>query len=991
VDWGIRPALMFGYSLGEYAAACLAGVLSLPDAIALVSHRAALIGQAEPGAMAAVPLGDEELRERFSVESRRLDIAAVTGPASCVVAGPQAALDDLAAELRAHDVPCRPLETTHAFHSRMLDPLRDRLTEWISRNVELRPPSIPYLSNVTGKVVDAALARDPGYWARHMCSPVQFAAAASALIADEQLAVVEIGPGQSLGALLRGAGCPPQRWPLITSALPAAADPRADDAVIADCLARLWLLGIEIDWEAYHGRTAGAPGAPGRVPLPTYPFQRQPYWIEPSSAAPRATAPAALPSHRSPSGMAPSDTPVPSDALARFDAIPLLPEEQWIFLPVWRQAAAPPTGRPQGRSWLVYAAGGMAGDVLAELRRDAQAAGASLTVAWPGEAYKATRDGYVIRPGNFDDALRMLRGLRSAQALPNRVIHLWTLTDADPDLGSRTGQGSGSGGPDEAGTLLLGLHSLVALAKATSELGMDQWSLDIVAAGAHAVLSGQEVSPAASALTGPALVIPMEYPRVTVRLVDADPGTAGRAGTTAADVAAELRRPATSRTVALRGRRRWLPGYEMVSPVPADQAATVLREQGVYLITGGLGGIALGMARQLAQDCRARLVLFGRTGLPPRHTWAAIRAGAHAVPDYVRDRVTQVLELTELGAEVEIVVGDVAREQDVRQAVAVTHERFGALHGVLHTAGVPGTGLMQFKMPGDGEKVLAPKVDGTGALAAALRLGQPDEVPVDFLVLFSSITSVTGGGPGQVDYCAANAYLDAFAAARWTPRRPVISVAWGEWTWNAWDDGLAGYDEGVARFFRQHRARFGIGFEQGWRTLLRAIASGELNVVISTQDLPSVVKLATGFTVEAVTSLAPAPGDPGRHPRPELVTPYQEPDGETQQAVAGAWGQALRLDRVGAADNFFELGGTSLLGISLLATLRRIFPHADLPPHVIHEAPTVAALAQVIDRAESEPDRDSAVQGQARRSGLRATAARRRRQPSGVAADPSGN
>jgi hypothetical protein len=315
----------------------------------------------------------------------------------------------------------------------------------------------------------------------------------------------------------------------------------------------------------------------------------------------------------------------------------------------------------------------------------------------------------------------------------------------------------------------------------------------------------------------------------------------------------------------------------------------------------------------------------------------------------------------------------------VRRAVAVALERFGALHGVLHTAGVPGTGLMQFQQEGDSHKVLASKVAGTAAITAAVRAGGPDGVDLDFLVLFSSITSVTGGGPGQVDYCAANAHLDAYAARHRAPGLPVVSVAWGEWTWNAWDDGLSGYEEDIRRFFREHRAKFGIGFEAGWRTLLRAVASGEPHVVVSTQDLTAVVGIAERFTVEAVTSGGGGGSGGDRHPRPELVTPYQEPEGPVERAIAEAWGQSLRLERVGVVDNFFELGGTSLLGVTLLASLRRSFPDAQLPPHVIHEAPTVAALAKVVAGAVEEGARDSAAQGRLRRSGVQAAAARRRR------------
>ncbi|WP_206794160.1 type I polyketide synthase [Amycolatopsis sp. MtRt-6] len=924
MDWGLRPAAMLGYSLGEYVAACLAGVLSLEDALALVAKRAELIAALPGGSMAAVPLSVTELETRFDLAG--LDIAAVNGPDLVVVAGEHPAVERLAQDLREAGIPCRPLRTSHAFHSRMLAPAAAELTAWIAANVTLNAPELPYLSNVTGTYATAELVTDPGYWARHMGETVRFADAATELLADEHLAVVEIGPGPSLGALLRGLS-PASRWPMITATLPAADDPRPADEVLTDGLARLWLLGAGLDWSAYHGRGTATPvyrgTAPGRVPLPTYPFQRQRYWIEaaPATGATRVETPAEGP-------------------LEEFDRIPLLPEEQWINLPTWRQTSAAPAA-PRPASWLVFARPGLAEDVLDGIRRT----GDPVTVVRPGTGYRPGPDA-TVRPGDVGDLLRLLRDLKRGGTRLDRVVHLWNLDDD---------------------SLSLGLHTLVALARAAGELGLGGWTLDLAATGTQRVLHDGELRPDAATLTGPNLVIPMEYPGVRTRLIDVD------AAAGAAAVVAELHRPSPGRVVALRGSRRWLPGYETLAPQPIEQAKEVLRDQGVYLITGGLGGIGLAMAERLARDSHAKLVLFGRRGLPPRERWAGIAGGTDEVPPAIRDRVARVLEIEALGGEVVVVEGDVAEEADVRRAVTVALERFGALHGILHTAGVPGTGLMQFKEPGDADQVLAPKLPGSRALSAATA-----GLDLDFVALFSSITSVTGGGPGQVDYCAGNAWLDAYAAHHGAR---TVSISWGEWTWNAWDEGLSGYEEDIQTYFREHRAKFGIDFEQGWRTLLRALAAGEPHVVVSTQDLPAVTAVAARFSVDAVTSAAHGGSTADRHPRPELVTPFQEPEGDAERAVAEAWCEALRLDRVGAADNFFELGGTSLLGISLLATLRTAFPDAELPPHIIHEAPTVAALAKIAAGGPEtpEPAPDSSAQGQLRRSGIKAAAARRRR------------
>ncbi|MFG1710516.1 SDR family NAD(P)-dependent oxidoreductase [Nonomuraea sp. M3C6] len=940
MSWGLHPRLMLGYSLGEYVAATLAGVLSLKDALALVTHRAQLIAALPAGAMLAVSLPPDRLRRRFRLDERGLDVAAVNGPQVTVVAGPGEAVTGLAADLRAAEIPCRQLETTHAFHSRMLEPLSDELTQWVKANVRLNPPALPYISNVTGEIADAELVCDPGYWARHMCATVRFADGIGRLLADPELAVVEIGPGQSLGALVRGAGCPPERWPLITHTLPAASDPSPGDQVLADCLARLWLCGVTLDWDAYHGRTEGADPAalPGRIPLPTYPFQRQRHWIDPPAQRQQ----------------------LPAEPANLFDAItslPKLPEESWLHLPVWRQSAPPAPAASGPKSWLVFTRDGLADAAADRLR----ATGVPITLVRPGDAYTSTPDGHTIRAGNAADLRALLRDLRTAGRPLDRVLHLWTLEPG-------------------AGTTAYGLHTLVALARAAGESGIAEWSLDVAVSGTQQVIGTEVTHPEAATVTGPCLVIPLEYPGVTTRLIDlpGDPAAADLAALTA-----ELARPQTDRILALRHGRRWLPGYEQLPAGPQDAP---FRDGGVYLITGGLGGIALGLAGHLARDHQAKLMLLARHGLPPQERWAGILAGEQA-DETTRRRVAQVSELIEFGAEVEIVTGDVARAEDVRRAVDAALTRFGALHGVLHAAGVPGMGLMQFKRPEELEEVLAPKVAGTLAIAEALRIGRTDEIELDFLVLFSSITSATGGGPGQVDYCAANAFLDGYACELAATGRRVVAVDWGEWTWNAWEAGLAGYEEALRDFFKQNRARIGIGFADGWRLLRRALAAGEPRVVVSTQDFPTLVSGSSRFTLEAVTSPDMGGASSELHPRPELVTSYQEPAGPTEEAIAAIWRESLRLDRVGALDNFFELGGNSLLGVAIVAAVRRAFDLAELPPHILYEAPTVAALSQTVEALTSgtapafaDADSGSQVRAQLRRSGLEASAARRRGQ-----------
>jgi acyl transferase domain-containing protein len=194
---GVKPRAMVGHSLGEYVAACLAGVFSLDDALALVATRGRLMQALPAGAMLAVPLPEAEVTPLLE---GRLDVAAVNGPSLCVVAGPTDAVDALEAKLSARGVQARRLHTSHAFHSAMMDPILAPFTDAV-RRVRLQAPKLPWVSNVTGTWIEAAQATDPAYWARHLRQPVRFAQGLRELLKDAADVLLEVGPGQTLASL----------------------------------------------------------------------------------------------------------------------------------------------------------------------------------------------------------------------------------------------------------------------------------------------------------------------------------------------------------------------------------------------------------------------------------------------------------------------------------------------------------------------------------------------------------------------------------------------------------------------------------------------------------------------------------------------------------------------------------------------------------------------------------------------------------------------
>ena len=277
MELGVMPAVLLGHSLGEYVAACVAGLFNLEDALKLVDARARLMQPLTGGAMLAVALGEADVR---GLARNGMSIAALNGPRQSVLSGRVSAIAGVEEKLRATGVECRRLGTEHAFHSTMMEPMIDEFREQIMK-VTWSRPQIEYLSNVSGRTVAPEEAGNAEYWIEHVRRPVQFAGCVEQLASSGVTAILEVGPGEGLSRLIR------RQWRGtgrdVMATLPAKDQGEADDETqLQRAVGQLWMAGATIDWSALH-----QPAQPHRVALPTYPFQRERFWIE---SAPRQAA-----------------------------------------------------------------------------------------------------------------------------------------------------------------------------------------------------------------------------------------------------------------------------------------------------------------------------------------------------------------------------------------------------------------------------------------------------------------------------------------------------------------------------------------------------------------------------------------------------------------------------------------------------------------------------------------------------------------------------
>ena len=541
MSFGVVPAAVIGHSLGEYAAACIAGILSLDDALALVADRARMIGELPSGAMLAVSLDPDAVRPYLSAD---VAVAAVNAPGLTVVSGPEDAVEAIRAKLEADGRVARRLPTTHAFHSPMMAPAAEKLAARIART-KLGAPKIPMVSNVTGTWITEADASDPAYWTRHLLGTVRFAEGVAELLKDSGRVLLEVGPGQTLSTFVRqrpeGSDAPAAVVPSLRYAY----DRKPDQQFLLEALGRLWTAGITPDWTAFRGAERRR-----KVRLPTYPWERQRYWIEAPTFDVFASAPIATARRRD--------------------------VAEWTNVPAWTRTPAPPASGDRQR-FVVLSAGAFGEGVAAALGRS----GRDVILARAGDRFSVDGKTRTLRIDSRDDHHALAESLASDGFQPDAVIDAHAVdSDADAAFGA-----------------------LLLLADALAE--REKTELVVVTAGAQEVTGDEALEPRAAALLGACAALRREIPSLTIRAVDVVRSASGNPDAAAALVAGDVLSGADEPVSAYRGRHRWTRAF---LPVRGNDAP-IIREGGAYLLVGDAPGRNGRIASVLAETRGVKIAL----------------------------------------------------------------------------------------------------------------------------------------------------------------------------------------------------------------------------------------------------------------------------------------------------------------------------------------------------------------------------------------------
>ncbi|MBT8168155.1 SDR family NAD(P)-dependent oxidoreductase [Ruegeria litorea] len=750
-SWGVHPTAMVGHSMGENTAACLAGVMRFEDCIDLILLRGRLFDTVPAGGMLSISLPLEDVQALIDDD---IDIASVNAPRLTAVSGPQAALDRLAETLSAQDVDHQRIPIDIAAHSRMLDPILAEYRAFLKK-IALDAPTIPVMSNRTGTALSDAQATDPEYWVSQLRNTVMFADCIKTLQAPNRV-FLEVGPGKALSSLAQMSdGVNPAQ---VLSALRHPDQAISDDAYFFSVIGRLWACGVAADWPQIWGEAKRH-----RLPLPTYAFQRSRYFIEPGK-----------------------QIAIEADsALARKDD-----QTQWGYRTAWRPRLAEcdidvdqELSEIAPMTWLIFEDDAhIAGPACERL----SAVGHRVIRVSAGDTFAKLGDTqYQIAPEQGRHSYdQLLQELANAGDLPNRIGHFWLVTDQEI---FRPGHSFYDRNME------CGFLSLTALAQAMGSVEMPE-NVHIITftTGAAQVFSEALPYPEKATIAGPLGVIPHEMPGVTCARVDIElpetpptglfaklrSGTPAQTDTTTSRILEELLAEPSTSDAAWRGEKRYGHSYK---PTLLSEEDPVFKDGGTYLITGGFGGIGLTLASDLMTRHHANVVLLSRDPLPPRDQWARYLA-SHSPVDRTASRIKalQNLEASNSGA-VLAISADVCNSEQMRAALHTAEETFGALNGVIHGAGHIHDGPILTKTEAELQQVLAPKISGLRVLDEIF----PDGM-LELMVLFASSSTATHPA-GQVDYVAANEYLNAWANSRKSGATRVIAVNWGVWS----DVGMA--------------------------------------------------------------------------------------------------------------------------------------------------------------------------------------------------------
>lgn len=729
-NYGVKPDKLIGHSVGEYVAAAISGIMSLEDALKSVAIRGKLVFDLPQGSMLAVLMSEEELLKMLPDE---LCVAVINSPELVVVSGETQHIESFARKLKEEKIFNKLLPTSHAFHSTMMEPCLEEYANFF-KTVSLQAPKIPVISTVTGKILTDEEAQSQEYWINHVVDPVRFGDATAQVLKNESAVFFECGPGQSLESAVKRRITKEMKHAVISTLQD------KTDAVISmdNALGKLWMEDVSVDFDARYDSSQY-----DKMPFPLLPFNRKSYLVDFSA--------------KSSNMLITENTKSPM-------------VEDWYFVPTWKKTSAidflPKIEKEEENDtlekWLVFVDGELSKSIVQNL----QECNKMFFTVHQGSDFKKDGNTFTMNPNEQEDYAKLFETINEDN-IALKVLYTWSFSEEDEGISLENAESN----------LDTNFYNLLYLEKGiiSNNIVENVRIVSLINDGFDVVGSGN-AKPEKTLAIGPMKVLFKEHLGISTQLINITSTTSNIISKLAGQIVKEVTSETDENIISYTGLNRWTQTFEQIK-VPNDGGTKMLKDNGVYVITGGSGGIGRVLSELIAKKVKgATIVWTGRKAFPERDSWKNLLTddSADAV---LKEKIRTIQKVEELGSKVAYYSVGVLDFEKMKQTFNSIEQEHGAINGVIHSAGVAGGGVVASIDKERIAPVIEPKVQGTLILKELLKNRE-----VDFIYLFSSITAILGE-VGRVDYISGNSFMDACAnAPGWLhDTAAVSSINWGQW------------------------------------------------------------------------------------------------------------------------------------------------------------------------------------------------------------------
>ncbi len=838
MQWGVQPSAMIGHSLGEYTAACVAGVFTLEEGLKLLSKRAQLMSDLEKGSMLAVGISAEEVT---AILPDGLSIAGINTASSCVVSGRDELIERFVRLLESKEIAFSKLKTSHAFHSEMMDEMLEEYTKELEQ-IHLLAPRIPFISNISGKEISEENATSPAYWTKHLRETVKFQAGIGSLLTRGNTVFIEIGPGTVLSTFCKQH----QAYSKFNNTINLLRHPREsdnDNKKLTTALGELWATGVDINWESYY-----ADEVRNTISIPTYCFDSYPlnFKVEPFQEL--------------------ANSSMTKDGVKPFD--------QWFYIPNWKKSVVQKTeiNSDEPLTYLVFSENTK---ISTPLINQLKANGNTVITVDKNASYKVeNQTNYKINPKNKEDFFSLFSNLEANGIVVDQVIYNWNFEGSEQE------------------EMVSAFMVLQALCESLLKHYPDNKKKITVLNECNEAILGYEKMNVGMLTTVKILdICAQENPIIFSSTIDISEENNFESTSFLSAIIDELKFNFQDRKVAYRHGSRWTEFFENLAvDLSEELQADYLKQDKVYIITGGMGVVGKVLAKHLCSKYNATVILMGRSEIPMEVDWNFYLNDEDTNEGMV-NRINQLKELRNSNPNIFYASADVSDYDAFSKAIQQIEETYGSIAGVIHAAGnIQGE---TYKPVENLTSEIAvqqfdPKINGTINVYEVFKNHN-----LDFVWITSSLSTILGGLTYGA-YVVANSFVDKFV----TDKRDELK------NWFVVNlDGIA----------KQR-----VSHDKLITVLENSFKIGDLpQVIVSAKDPNEMLKIQLAPQVEEEITEAEA------IERPTVKSNYVPAKSQYEIEITEIWKAFFGYSEIGITDNFFELGGDSLKAMTLLKQMHK--------------------------------------------------------------------